>query len=127
MILLTDGDQFGGVKREDEVEVQTGTAFVDFIGELFTAHFNGFLDFAAETLDQFSETIAESSTVVIRLADVQNEYRFVFFQNKPLFFDGFLVFFRIVLLCGIEFIHSRSHSGTEYSQNRLGSPVYRCS
>ena len=92
-VFLADLNQFRRIQRENKIEIQTGTAFIDLVGELFATHFNGFLDFTAERLDQFSKAVAESRTVVIRFADVQNEYRLVFFQNKPLFFEWLLFYF----------------------------------
>ena len=82
LVLFFDFLDFGSCQFEGEVKVKTCPAFVDFVTELTAAHGGGGFHFSAQGFDQFAEFLAEGCAFVIRLADVQDEYRFVLFQNK---------------------------------------------
>ena len=83
---VLDLDDFERIKFKEEIDIETGFAAIDFVGELFTSHRDGFAHDTAERGDQFSKFGAEAGAVIIRFADVQNENCFVFFQNKLAFF-----------------------------------------
>ena len=81
-VSFLDLADFISTESEDEVKVDAGTTLVDFVGELTTTHGNGRFQFATQVFDQLGEFGAKGLAFIIRLADVQNEYCFVFFQDS---------------------------------------------